>query len=40
MLTAASKVLTEAALPELENIQFDIEINSEKIKAGKGSEIL
>ncbi|RGB26070.1 RNA 3'-terminal phosphate cyclase domain-containing protein [Rhizophagus diaphanus] len=36
MATAASKVLTEAALPELENIQFDIEINSEKINAGKG----
>ncbi|CAB4469449.1 unnamed protein product [Rhizophagus irregularis] len=40
MATAASEVLTEAALPELENIQFDIEINSEKINAGKGSEIL
>jgi RNA 3'-terminal phosphate cyclase (ATP) len=32
--------LTEAALPEFEEIQFDIEINPEKIIAGKGSEIL
>ncbi|GBC08402.1 hypothetical protein RclHR1_08090006 [Rhizophagus clarus] len=43
MATAAFKVLTEAALPELEKIQFDIkniEINLEKIKTGNGSEIL
>ena len=40
MIAAASKVLTEAALPEFEGIQFDIEINPEKINAGKGSEIL
>jgi hypothetical protein len=43
MATAAYKVLEKAALPELEEIQFDkenIEINSEKIRTGKGSEIL
>jgi len=40
MIAVASKVLTEAALPEFEGIQFDIEINPEKISVGKGSEIL
>ncbi|RIA83618.1 RNA 3'-terminal phosphate cyclase domain-containing protein [Glomus cerebriforme] len=40
MVACASKVLTEASLPELEGIQFDIETNIERINAGKGSEIL
>ncbi|CAI2171642.1 15101_t:CDS:10 [Funneliformis geosporum] len=39
-LESASKVLTEAALFELKNIQFDIEINTERYNTCKGSDIL
>ncbi|CAG8617050.1 3471_t:CDS:10 [Funneliformis mosseae] len=40
IVESATKILTEAALFELESIQFDIEINTERYNTCKGSDIL